>query len=63
MEKRKCPDCRKEVEVEETEIKGKFKFLKHWRYKTHASEEFEENVHLRNITDEVCPGSGKIEQN
>lgn len=60
MEKRTCPGCRKEIEVSETEGSGVLVFLSHKKYKPHSEDEDEEGVHLRNIVDQVCPGSNKI---
>lgn len=60
MEKRKCPDCQKQIEVSETEVSGVLVFISHRRWKPYSEEENEENVHQRNITDQICPGSNKI---
>jgi len=59
MTKLLCPKCQKEIVVEETTIKGQFRYARHWRTKPH-DEEFEENIHLRNIVDELCPYSGNF---
>lgn len=60
MEKRKCPDCQKQIEVSETEGNGVLVFLPHRRWKPYSEEETEQRVHARNIVDQICPGSNTI---
>ena len=52
-----CPNCGKSHETEI--VDGITVFTKHRRHKPHSSEE-DTGSHLRNITDEVCPGSGQV---
>ncbi|MDQ5954906.1 MAG: hypothetical protein QG583_834 [Patescibacteria group bacterium] len=57
-----CPKCRKEICIEETKNKGEFVFSSHLRMKPNTENEedgISENVHLRNIVDIPCEGSGK----
>lgn len=48
----KCGVCQKIQFVNECVV-----FTSHRRYKSRSEED--EGVHLRNITDEECPGSGQ----
>ena len=58
-EKRECPDCKAQINIQETGTEGKFRFATHNRVVPQGMGE-EEGVHLRNVRDEVCPGSEKI---
>ncbi len=63
MEKRTCPYCSKQIDVQQTENKTELKFVMHTRWKPHSEEESEERVHLRNIVDTLCEGSGRMSNN
>jgi len=68
MEKRTCLSCNQLIEVKETENKGEFKFPTHYRVRTFrdyedGDDDYDRGVHMRNIVDILCEGSGKISLN
>lgn len=50
MEKDRCPHCKKEIQIENE------KFVFHRRFIPTSEQDYEENVHCRNIVEEKCPG-------
>ncbi len=60
MKKSICPECGEEISVQETEIQGNFKLVSHTRVAPRELDDSEEGVHLRNVRDIPCNGSGKV---
>jgi hypothetical protein len=57
MDKRTCPKCGQVVAIEEVGKERQPRMETHLRVKS-STEEVAEFVHLRNVMDEICPGSG-----
>jgi len=58
MSKVICAQCRQLIDVDETGRERLLTLVTHTRAKPCEEDEGDENTHLRNVRDEICPGSG-----